>query len=147
MACPGNTEVVCGGPSRLSLYGQSATAPAHTPVPVNEEVTHYVSQGCWTEAIGVRTLNGASVVSSLMTIYSCGNFCLNNGFLYFGLEYGSECWCGNMINDQSVIGEEEGAMSVLESECNMPCAGNSEEDCGAGNRLSVYRWVSDEESE
>ncbi|CAI4216450.1 unnamed protein product [Parascedosporium putredinis] len=48
----------------------------------------------------------------------------------FGLEYGQECFCGNSFNS--------GSIAAPITDCNMPCAGNPFEFCGAGNRLSVY---------
>lgn len=65
-----------------------------------------------------------------MTLESCAAFCAS--FPYFGVEYGRECFCGS---DPVAAG---GVLAASVSQCNMPCAGNGTEICGAGNRLSVY---------
>ncbi|KXX73991.1 putative fungistatic metabolite [Madurella mycetomatis] len=133
MPCGGDTAEVCGGPNRLSLYGTSAEPPAVTPYP-HDPVTETQYEGCWTEVPGVRALEGVSAVSaSDMTIDGCANYCLNSGYLWFGLEYTAECYCGNELNTNST--------NVDDTECIMPCSGNPDEDCGGPDRLSVYQWV------
>lgn len=133
MACAGDATEICGGPSRLSLYGTSETAPAFTPQP-HEPVTEYEARGCWTEVSGVRALPGAAAFSaSAMTIDGCGNYCLNSGFEWFGLEYTAECYCGDALNVNST--------NVAAAECAMPCSGDNAEVCGGPDRLSVYQWV------
>jgi len=133
MPCPGDTTEVCGGPNRLSLYGTSATAPAVTPEP-HDPVTETQYAGCWTETSGVRALPGASGFSLTdMTVDGCSTYCLNSGFLWFGLEYSAECYCGTELNVNST--------SVVDTDCNMACSGDAATTCGGSNRLSVYQWV------
>lgn len=133
MACGGDAAEVCGGPNRLSLYGTSEEPPAVTAYP-HDPVTETQYEGCWTEVSGVRALEGVSAVSaSAMTVDGCANYCLNSGYLWFGLEYTAECYCGNEINANST--------NVADTECIMPCSGNPDEDCGGPDRLSVYQWV------
>lgn len=133
MACPGDALVACGGGNRISLYGTSATAPTVTPYP-HAPVTAYQDEGCWTETAGVRALDGPMGFSATaMTVAECGDYCLNSGYLWFGLEYAQECYCGSALSVNST--------SVLPAECNMACSGNVAETCGGSNRLSVYQWV------
>ncbi|KAK4246156.1 WSC domain-containing protein [Corynascus novoguineensis] len=135
MPCPGDAATVCGGPNRLSLYGASETAPTVTPEP-HDPVTETQYAGCWTELPSGegRALAGAAGFSATaMTVDDCGDYCLNSGFLWFGLEYGAECYCGATLNANST--------SAAETDCNMPCSGDSAATCGGSNRLSVYQWV------
>ncbi|KAL2155766.1 hypothetical protein VTH82DRAFT_508 [Thermothelomyces myriococcoides] len=135
MPCPGDTATECGGPNRLSLYGASEESPVVTPYP-HDPVTETQYAGCWSEVEGggTRALAGASAFSlSAMTVPACGDYCLNSGFLWFGLEYGAECYCGEELHVNST--------SVAEADCNMPCSGDAETACGGSNRLSVYQWV------
>jgi hypothetical protein len=37
--------------------------------------------------------------------------------------------------------ENGGALAANRGDCDMPCAGNSQEVCGAGDRLSLYSGV------
>ncbi|KAH7376045.1 WSC domain-containing protein [Plectosphaerella cucumerina] len=154
MLCNGNSTEYCGGPDRLNVYnfeGQfeppsttstvpeptdpdasaSGTAPA-TPTPTGpsqpDTVGPYTWYGCRTEGTGIRALNGRTTAADTMTLETCQTFCA--GFTYFGTEYGRECYCGNSFGT--------GSTSAPASDCNMRCAGNAGQYCGAGNRLSVY---------
>lgn len=58
------------------------------------------------------------------------------GYLYAGLEFGAECYCGHKIQ----------ATNVSEAECDMGCKGERGSVCGGANRLSVYRLQLAQES-
>lgn len=58
------------------------------------------------------------------------------GYLYAGLEFGAECYCGHKIQ----------AANVSESDCDMECKGERGSVCGGINRLSVYRLQLAQES-
>ncbi|KAJ7641183.1 WSC domain-containing protein [Roridomyces roridus] len=82
---------------------------------------------------GARTLTGGSYTDTTgpgMTVESCVNFCDTESFIFAGVEYSSECHCGDFI-------EINGVPAPL-TDCNMACTGNSAEMCGAGNRLNVF---------
>ncbi|CZR66188.1 related to beta-1,3 exoglucanase [Phialocephala subalpina] len=64
-----------------------------------------------------------------MTVETCVAFCKGNDYRYAGLEYYSECFCGASVNGPQVD----------ESQCDVPCTGNSSETCGANNRLNIYQ--------
>lgn len=136
MVCPGDPTGVCGGPNRLSLYGSSTTPPTVTANPHPPLVSNTIqAAGCWTEtAPGTRALSGASAYSGTeMTVQGCADYCLNEGFVWFGLEYSSECYCGAALSEESTAAEE--------TDCAMPCSGDATEVCGGPNRVSVYQWV------
>ncbi|KAL9014260.1 MAG: hypothetical protein Q9173_001102 [Seirophora scorigena] len=63
-----------------------------------------------------------------MTVEKCAAACTK--FPLFGVEYGTECYCGNTLN--------QGSDPAPEEECSFKCPGNPDEKCGAGNRLNVY---------
>jgi hypothetical protein len=121
-ACADDATEMCGAGMRYDLYINNAyssynpsnSAPAGTP---------YL--GCFVDN-GARILPGGVISADNMTPAVCAANCA--GYSYFGTEWSRECYCGN-------IGPTEAA---FESDCNMPCAGNSAEMCGAGMRLSVY---------
>ena len=109
----------------------STGAPVETAVPTTD-VTAPVYVGCYTEAEGARALPDDSEVDyTFMTNEICAHFCLFRGYLFFGTEYGGECYCGTALPTSA---------TAPETDCSMPCDGNSTEICGAGNRLSVYQW-------
>ena len=61
---------------------------------------------------------------------------LPRGYLYAGLEFGAECYCGHKVQ----------ASNASESECNMECKGERSNICGGVNRLSIYRLELAQES-
>ena len=65
-----------------------------------------------------------------MTVERCIGNCTALNYGVAGIEYSYQCFCGNYL--------QNGATTAPQSECNMACAGNSKEFCGAGDRLSVY---------
>lgn len=86
--------------------------------------------GCFQENVEDRTLK-ATVFYDLrkMTIGHCQSACAERTYLYAGLAYGSECYCGNSL--PSIHAKEE--------ECNNECKGEKGSVCGGVNRLSVFQ--------
>lgn len=151
MQCNGNQTEVCGGASRLNVYdyqmqfnptatssvflsstssvpGPSSTStsapPAGTGFP-----TGWSSQGCWMDSTQGRSLSFQQPDSQTNTPQSCASLCDGAGYVVSGTEYGAQCFCGNGITNN---GTEAAA-----GDCNMPCAGDATQVCGAGDRLSV----------
>ncbi|XP_063410475.1 uncharacterized protein LOC134693567 [Mytilus trossulus] len=60
----------------------------------------------------------------------CVQLCMGNR--YWGLQYSSECYCGNVLENSGVYNETD------DSECNKECLGNSSQICGGKWRNSVY---------
>ncbi|KAL9596717.1 MAG: hypothetical protein Q9219_005628 [cf. Caloplaca sp. 3 TL-2023] len=150
MACSGNSSQLCGGSFRLNFYKQnkatitsttsaasststtktstSATSTTSGPAVV-QTAGSYAYQGCYSEGTNERALAGTFVVNSSVTVELCAAFC--KGYTYFGVEYSSECYCGNTIGS--------GAAPVTDGGCSMTCAGNPSEFCGGPNRLNFYK--------
>lgn len=120
---PSSTTVVEPSTTSSSAVEPTATSPARKLT-----VAGYTRLRCATEGSGVRALTGASFAYDTMTLESCAANC--TGFVYFGTEYSRECFCGNSLASSSV--------EAPDSECNMLCAGDPSEYCGAGNRLELY---------
>ncbi|KAJ6511476.1 WSC domain-containing protein, partial [Mycena vitilis] len=131
MSCAGNTSEKCGGGYRLSVYSSEPASGSNNLVlpPYWSKVSK-----CVIEASSGRTLSGTSWIDSGMTVERCVNFCDNNGFAYAGLEYANECYCDNRIS----LANGGGVNANSDSECSMPCAGNSAEVCGAGYRITLF---------
>ncbi|KAF8853197.1 hypothetical protein BDZ45DRAFT_748815 [Acephala macrosclerotiorum] len=73
-----------------------------------------------------------------MTIELCAATCI--GSIYFGVEYASQCFCGNDIvttGPPQYVG-----LLATDGRCNMPCTGNSTEICGGAGGLNVYTYNS-----
>jgi hypothetical protein len=92
MQCPGNSNEDCGGPGALTLYHNPTNAVKAPELP-----SGWKAAGCVQDGVNGagRTLSGYSYVSDDMTLAKCVNTCNDRKFAYAGVEYGSECWCGN----------------------------------------------------
>ncbi|ORY71629.1 copper radical oxidase [Pseudomassariella vexata] len=127
VVCSGDATQYCGAGNRIELYYTTATATPTATLAPKPTVSPYTRVGCYDEVSG-RALTGAGYADDAMTLEMCASRCA--GFTYFAAEYGRECYCGNTLDARSVP-------AVAES-CNMVCAGNRFEYCGAGDRLELY---------
>ncbi|XP_059683464.1 sialate:O-sulfotransferase 2 [Gavia stellata] len=100
-----------------------------------EDRARYI--GCYVDNTRRRTLRGVSFFDyKKMTVFRCQDNCAERGYLYAGLEFGAECYCGHKVQ----------ASNASESECNMECKGEKSNICGGVNRLSIYRLELAQES-
>ncbi|NXF48192.1 WSCD2 protein, partial [Oceanites oceanicus] len=100
-----------------------------------EDRARYI--GCYVDNTRRRTLRGVSFFDyKKMTVFRCQDNCAERGYLYAGLEFGAECYCGHKVQ----------APNASESECNMECKGERSNTCGGVNRLSIYRLELAQES-
>ena len=77
-----------------------------------------------------RVLNGYFQSSHDMNIQFCLNLCLNKGYQYAGLEFASECHCGNE--------PENGFEWMWQTKCDYRCSGDTSQICGGRNAMSVW---------
>ncbi|KAJ5131970.1 hypothetical protein N7448_006128 [Penicillium atrosanguineum] len=110
--CPQASAEVCGGSNALSLY---------------QVVPIWQSIGCYSDTTLKRTLAHSFNVPG-NNVEKCQGVCQDNGYIYAGMEYGSQCFCGNTIDNGA----------TLTSGCGTVCSGNSGEICGGSNSLSMY---------
>ena len=131
MRCRGKGDQVCGGPSVLSMYNNTAySAPMQRP-----RVGRYIAQGCVADPNqGGRAIQGASISNANMTNERCVKFCLGKGFHYVGIEYGQECYCGNEIQT-SRPGVQMIDCPVLSM---ITCPKNIKQFCGAPGVISLW---------
>ncbi|KAK2837270.1 hypothetical protein Q5P01_014482 [Channa striata] len=93
--------------------------------------------GCYVDNTQKRALRGVSFFDyKKMTVFRCQDNCAERGYMYAGLEFGAECYCGHKIQ----------APNASESQCNMECKGEKSNLCGGANRLSIYRLELSQES-
>jgi WSC domain/PAN domain len=143
MVCQGNSSEFCGAGSHLSLYGinssvlqQSTTNSLSSTVTSSSmglassgvsNLSNYTYVGCYTDS-NTRTLSSTSTSMTSMSLEYCASFC--SGYLYFGTEYGQECYCGNIISSSASL--------ATDGRCVVSCAGSSSEVCGGSWGLSLY---------
>jgi hypothetical protein len=91
--------------------------------------------GCYTDGLDTRALSSNIYFDNAMTVEKCAAFCKSNNNTVAGVEYGTQCYCGDTIAGFSV---SSGGQDPIAYGCNMPCGGNSAEYCGGPVRLNVY---------
>lgn len=125
MPCAGDSTTTCGGPGSLSLFNNPSLAVS-APSSFN-----VFSQKACIQEVGGRALTGASTATGDMTIEKCTSYCVAAGFSMAGMEYSSECYCGNDFSNGA-------SLSLTSGSCNMPCSGNAQETCGGPGSISIY---------
>ncbi|KIW65578.1 hypothetical protein PV04_07824 [Phialophora macrospora] len=135
-ACDGNVNEVCGGNgidgtgSYISLFGDTTRWNGNStdaPGPyVNPGTLGFSSVGCYTEGTNSRALNVQP--QSNNTVAGCLQAC--QGYLYSGVEYGGQCFCGNTL--------AAGSVNASATDCSMTCNNNQTELCGGPSRLNMY---------
>lgn len=117
--CSGAPTETCGGSNVLSVYKTSFSD--------QEPQANYTYVGCGGEPDTKRALEHVIQVFEL-TRQKCLTMCAYGGFMWAGVEFGNECWCGDTI---SLHTKHNGT-------CDFPCAGNPLETCGGPNSLDFF---------
>ena len=135
-ALPGCNPVTTGPGQATSGGTCSATTTISAPAPFFKDLTsslqwYYV--GCGSDGIGGRTLTGPSQTLDNMTVETCVDFCISNGYSIAGTEYVTQCYCGNSIpsSDAPIAG--------LVGACTDKCGGDDTEYCGGYGAISLYK--------
>jgi len=121
------------GPALVAAGFAALTSAQNAPQPV-QSAGGFTYSVCAVEPFdnglsNTRALHGGSMVAlSNMTVEACAAYCAP--FTYFGVEYGSECYCGDRINQATTVDSTGG--------CNFPCAGAAGEQCGGSGRMNLY---------
>lgn len=138
--CAGNSGQNCGGPDRLSIWSNQTTLKViQAPKPV-QSVDGWKYQGCITDGgNGQRVFPWQLVNATGNSPQWCLSRCQEFGYAAAGMEYGEECYCGDLDGIEAA-----GSKKVPESDCSTACPGDPEALCGQGNRLTWYKWEGDE---
>ena len=123
----GTAQISTSGTATTSTGSAAASSQTSTATGLP---TGWKYDGCYTEGINGRALSYQQAGGSTNTIESCINTCITAGYSVAGLEYSSQCFCDDYLYN--------GAAPADASKCNMPCSGNANEICGAGDILSIY---------
>lgn len=127
--CAGNSSLSCGGSGAFYIY-QQLPPPPPPPSGLFSNVS-FTPGGCLAEPPnGARALNAYVLADPSMTPAFCAEICGLSNYLYYGVEYGNECWCDNSITS--------GAAFVDPSKCNLSCAGDATQSCGG--TLTMNLW-------
>lgn len=136
-----NTEPTTSAITQTTTVTASTTASA-TPCPtvsstptVNATLPpNWSYAGCYTDNLNPRSLGTTGVLFAgigvgQVTSTACVAYCAKNGFNIAGTEFGSQCFCDNVLTNSQV---------APASVCDVPCQGNSSEVCGGAAALSVF---------
>ncbi|KAK8104346.1 uncharacterized protein PG998_011379 [Apiospora kogelbergensis] len=97
----------------------------------------YTLLGCYVDNRTNRTLPVQPVPAYRTNCAQvCHDFCNTPQLqaMFFGLEYGTECWCGTKGNhDNSTF-----QLAASPDECSYKCPADPTESCGGDFRLSLY---------
>ncbi|VDI14319.1 Hypothetical predicted protein [Mytilus galloprovincialis] len=148
--CAGNKRQICGGTWRISIYTVAKTSKCRNKchkkakcrkgkcvckakyqgdgVKSCKKVKRSAYIGCYRDD-SKRILSKKVLKDKRMTVQKCQQFCGQKGFKYAGVEYGFECFCGNVLRKDR---------KRKESDCKKPCAGNKRQICGGTWRISIY---------
>lgn len=89
------------------------------------------SLGCYKDEKNYRLLNGFYGNNKLTNSPEyCIGLCLQSGFPYAGVQYSTECFCGN---------DEPAPVAKLpDSSCNMKCPANPQQICGGYFTMNIF---------
>jgi len=126
---PSDSEKIC--------YGQLPNYQVADKESVEQNCQ--INKGCFIDAVDDRimehrALNVGDDLGGVPNAYDfCRYQCLKQGYQYFGLQWGKECWCSNNSNQFSKHGQ------VNDEECAQGCVDQDDwTHCGAGNRMNVF---------
>lgn len=116
-------------PPSPSTPSESTTTPHPTTTPATPSPSPSPKLGCYKDTGTPRTLPTSIQIPDDLTPEKCIAACSGAGLKFAGVEYMSECWCGDSAPDES--------LKVDDSECNLKCTG-SDQTCGAAWLIDVY---------
>lgn len=123
VACVGDSMQTCGGAD-----GPTSLWAVSNRTSLSYE---YADLGCYADSTSLRALIGGISRPALTnnTVAVCSDLCLPT-YPYFGVENGSDCWCGT--------GPNTAAETLSGSHCDTNCTGRADEKCGGASALEVF---------
>ena len=77
--------------------------------------------------------DGPHEYDNILTIGMCINACAEGGFIYAGVEFAYECFCGKQDENLLKYGK------ISDGECDDICAGDRLESCGSSDKIGIYQ--------
>ncbi|CAM9785109.1 unnamed protein product, partial [Ectocarpus sp. 12 AP-2014] len=122
----------------LAVLGAPGQVASDQAVDVERQLqstyTSYTFEGCYVDERN-RALDDF-FRSDKMTPELCFGYCGQNGYAYMGLQYGNECYCGS-------LGDEEKHVQYGPGDCNFLCAGDDSFNCGGMWAFDLYSFETD----
>ncbi|KAL8771823.1 MAG: hypothetical protein Q9209_002761 [Squamulea sp. 1 TL-2023] len=138
--CSGNAAQTCGGASRMTIFATGNLTVLPVPVPQKTNLPgKWEYKGCLAEGVGKRIWKYQTILTKTNSATECLSRCSQFGYMAGGMEYGSECFCGDVVDIETA-----GGTVRPESECKTICPGDPRFYCGGGSRLTWYAWSLDD---
>jgi hypothetical protein len=118
-ACKGNSSAVCGGNWAASVYNTT-----NAPIAAASKAPGW--QGCYPSG----SFSAAFYSSPSMTSASCRASCSAQGYAYAATRSGTNCYCAQTLPASNTRNPG--------TNCNVACAGNKTETCGAAYLVDAY---------
>ncbi|KAJ3072472.1 hypothetical protein HDU98_003548 [Podochytrium sp. JEL0797] len=132
-SAPTSTSTAIQTSAITNYLSTSATTSSATPTPTSSPavatVPNWPYLGCYKDSFANRTLPTQRFGLSPITVETCLVSCQKGGFGYGGVEFGSQCFCGNTV-----------PIAAPATVCSTACAGNSTELCGGSGAISIYTY-------
>ncbi|KAG6825832.1 hypothetical protein H0H92_002250 [Tricholoma furcatifolium] len=131
--CAANVNETCGGASRINIFSNGRALPT-IPADVTDSTNAtWAYNGCFTDdSVGNRTLAlHLEPTSGVVTPQTCVDTCSAANQTIAGVEFGDECWCGTVIQNNASV--------VADAECSQACTADPSFFCGAADRLNVWQ--------
>ncbi|WVO19777.1 uncharacterized protein IAS62_001067 [Cryptococcus decagattii] len=129
------TDNVSGDASSATASTTSSAATSTSTYPIHEDSddsSNWYALGCGLDSED-RLLSSYFIRLDNMTVDSCLTICEDRGYMYGGLEYSDECYCGNSLPSST---------SYDSNRCDMSCAGDSEDTCGGTWAIELFKLMS-----
>ena len=132
----GSSSIAPSLSGNTSQTSSSATSTSASPTVV-ASAAGFANRGLYNDpsSAGSSPLLSVSVPSSsAMSVAICASAC--QGYNYFGLENGNQCYCGNTLSSQPTsAADQSGGSDVV-------CSGDNTELCGGLGLLRLYTSAS-----
>lgn len=138
MACSGNSAEMCGAGNRMSVYYTGSNLTVYQVPSAQQSVQNgsWQYMGCLTDTGNPRSLPWQIILPQNNSAQNCLSQCAAFGYMAGGMEYGEECYCGDLPDVAAA-----NATIRPDSECSTVCSGDPLHVCGGGSRMSYYNWV------
>ncbi|WWC64110.1 uncharacterized protein I303_106717 [Kwoniella dejecticola CBS 10117] len=130
-ALPSSTSSAAPSSSSSSSRAASSSSSSAAAASSSGAAVTWTSMGCYQDTYPHILYN--YYTSKTQTVESCQALCASGGYLYAGVQYGTDCYCDNSLNFA------DGGGPTTASKCNMACAGNSAENCGGYYLMVIYK--------
>ena len=83
---------------------------------------------CYTDAVDHRVFNHQALDGGMTPEY-CAQLCSDKKYTMAGVEFGSQCFCGNSIP----------AGTKTSTHCKMPCSADKGKMCGGNDAIGIFK--------